>query len=73
MGEGGNTPILEGVFPPEEPLFVTSPSYLQGISEGPDGTERVQHQVHLAPDPFANGMNGSNMPFDGSILPKVEF
>jgi hypothetical protein len=47
MGVRRDPAIPEGIFVPEEVILIAGPSQLQGVAEGLDGAEGVEHQVHL--------------------------
>ena len=54
VGELRGAAVTEGVLVPEVAFLVAGPTDLPGVREGHVLAGRVDHQVHLRPDPLAD-------------------
>src|SRR6266446_5051260 len=73
MGVRRNPTVPEGIFVPEEAVFVAGPPQLQGVAEGLDGVEGVEPQVHLPADALADGVDDGDLVLERRGLPAVNF
>ena len=55
VGESRDPTVAERVLVPEIVKLVAGPAQFQGVAEGLDGAEGIQHQIHPVPHSPAHG------------------
>src|SRR5437870_6506957 len=65
--------VSDRTFVPEDAVLVPGPPQLQGVAEGLDGAEGVEHQVHLPADALADGVDDGDLVLERRGLPAVNF